>query len=160
VIEKLPLVPAVLQHGDVYGENVLLAGDGGFTVVDWESAREHGLPLWDILYFLTRAIAALDDLRTEAEREEHFVQLWLGELPSSELLFRWTRRAVEAVGIPTEAVGTLATLLWLSYAQLDSDQAAEIEAIEGAAAEQPATVQFARRLLTEPGLGPGWERWR
>jgi hypothetical protein len=160
VIEKLPPVPAVLQHGDVYGENVLLAGDGGFTVVDWESAREHGLPLWDILYFLTRAIAALDDLRTEAEREEHFVQLWLGELPSSELLFRWTRRAVEAVGIPAEAVGTLATLLWLSYAQLDSDQAAEIEAVEGAAAEQPATVQFARRLLTEPGLGPGWERWR
>ena len=159
VIEQLPPVPAVLQHGDVYGENIMLDGAGGFTVLDWESAREHGLPLWDLFYFLTRAIAALDDLSTESDREEHFVRLWLGELPSSELLFRWTRRAVEAVEIPPQAVGTLATLLWLSYAQLDSDKAVEIEAVEGAS-EEPATVLFARRWLSEAGLGPGWDRWR
>jgi hypothetical protein len=160
VIEKLPPVPAVLQHGDVYGENVVLDEIGGFTVLDWESAKEHGLPLWDLFYFLTRAIAALDDLQTEAEREEHFVRLWRGELPSSELFFRWTRRAVAELGIQPEAVGTLATLLWLLYAQLDHDQAAEIEAVEGTAAEQPITVLFARRWLSEPGLGPSWDRWR
>ena len=160
LVENMPPVPAVFQHGDVFGENVVLDHRGGFTVLDWESAREHGLPLWDLFYFLTRAIAALDDLQTEAGREEHFVRLWRGELPASELLFTWIRRAVETGGVPREAVGPLATLLWLSYALLDLDQAAEIEAAEGTAQEPPVTVPFARRWLSEPGLGPGWDRWR
>jgi Phosphotransferase enzyme family len=159
VVEELPPVPAVFQHGDVFGENVILDERGGFTIVDWESAREHGLPLWDLFYFLTRAIAMLDDLRAEAEREEHFVRLWRGELASSEVLFHWTRRAVAAGGIPPQAVGSLATLLWLSYALLDLDQVAEIGETDGAA-PQPTTALFARRWLTEPGLGPGWDRWR
>jgi hypothetical protein len=99
----------------------------------------------------------LDDLRTEAEREEHFVRLWRGELPSSELLFHWTRRAVSAGGIPPDAVGSIATLLWLSYALLDLDQATEIGEAQGAG---PTTALFALRWLGEPGLGPGWDRWR
>jgi hypothetical protein len=138
----------------------VLEDRGPFTVLDWESAREHGLPLWDLFYFLTRAIGVLDDLQTEAEREEHFVRLWRGELPSSELLFGWTRRAVTASGVPPAAVGPLATLLWLSYALLDLDEAVEIEQATGDAPPQPTTALFARRWLSEPGLGPGWDRWR
>lgn len=160
LVEKLPPVPAVFQHGDVFGENVVLDGRGGFTVLDWESAREHGLPLWDLFYFLTRAIAMLDDLRTEEEREVHFVRLWRGELPSSKVLFRWTRRAVSAGGIPPDAVGSLATLLLLSYALLDLDQVAAIEDAEGSGQPAPTTALFARRWLSEPGLGPAWDSWR
>jgi hypothetical protein len=159
-VADLPPIRAVLQHGDVFGENVVLEDRGPFTVLDWESAREHGLPLWDLFYFLTRAIGVLDDLQTEAEREEHFVRLWRGELPSSELLFGWTRRAVTASGVPPAAVGPLATLLWLSYALLDLDEAVEIEQATGDAPPQPTTALFARRWLSEPGLGPGWDRWR
>jgi hypothetical protein len=158
LVEDLPRLPAVFQHGDVFGENVVLDDQEGFTILDWESAREHGLPLWDLFYFLTRAIAMLDDLRTEAEREDHFVRLWRGELPSSELLFGWTRRAVSAGGIPPDAVGSIATLLWLSYALLDLDQVTEIEEAEEAG--PPTTALFALRWLREPGLGPGWDRWR
>jgi hypothetical protein len=152
-VDDLPPIPAVFQHGDVFGENVVLDGDD-FTVLDWESAREHGAPLWDLFYFLTRSIAVLDDLRTEAEREDHFVRLWRGELPSSELLFRWTRRAVAATEVPPATVGPLATLLWLSYALLDLDQ------VGPDAEPPPTTVLFARRWLSEPGLGPAWDRWR
>jgi hypothetical protein len=160
LVDTLPPVPAVVQHGDVFGENVMLQNDGGFAVLDWESAREHGLPLWDLFYFLTRAIAMLDGLGLEEQREEHFVRLWRGDLPSSELLFSWTRRAVSSVGIPPDAVGPIATLLWLSYALLDLDQAAELGNAESAAETPPMTALFARRWLSEPGLGPSWDRWR
>jgi Phosphotransferase enzyme family len=160
LVESLPPVPAVFQHGDVFGENVVLDDRGGFTILDWEAAREHGLPLWDLFYFLTRAISVLDGLQTEAEQEEHSVRLWRGELASSELLFRWTRRAVAASEVPLAAVGPLATLLWLSYALLDLDEAAEIEQATGEVQSPPATVAFARRWLSEPGLGPAWDRWR
>jgi len=162
LVADLPPTPAVFQHGDVFGDNVVLGPRGRFTVLDWESAREHGLPLWDLFYFLTRAIGALDEVRSEDEREEHFVRLWRGELESSKLLFHWTRRAVEAIGVPPQAVGRLATLLWLSYGLLDADEAARVAEIEGAppSSTAPATLRFARRWLSEPGLGPNWDRWR
>jgi hypothetical protein len=155
LVSDLPPTPAVFQHGDVSADHVVLGPRNRFTVLDWESAREHGLPLWDLFYFLTRSIGALDGVRSEDEREEHFVRLWRGELESSKLLFDWTRRAVEAIGVQPQAVGPLATLLWLSYGLLDADEAARIQ-IEG----EPVTLRFARRWLSEPGLGPNWDRWR
>ena len=157
---ELAQVPAVFSHGDLVGENVIVTGEG-FTVLDWESAREHGSPLWDLLSFLTGSLAALDGLEDESRREEHFARLWRGELPSSEVLFRWTRRAVEAGGIPPQAVGPLATVLWQSYARLDEDMAERLELAESRPRErEPATVRFVRRWLADPLLGPGWDRWR
>ena len=150
-VEELPPVPAVFQHGDIGGDNVFFRGDT-FTVVDWESVREHGLPLWDLFYLLTGGLALLDGLDDESRRDEHFVRLWRGDLPSSDVLFRWTRRAVEALGLRDEAVGRLATLLWLSYAAEDAPKAR--------GPLEPATVRFARRWLEDPALGPGWDRWR
>lgn len=160
LLDRLPPVPAVLQHGDLWADHVFLREDG-FTVVDWESAREHGLPLWDLAYFLTDALAIVDEVGSEEEREEHFVRLWLGELPSSEVLFRWTRAAVEATSVPPEAVGPLVTLLWLSYALLDAEHVERVEQAESEPrAREPATWRFAQRWLSEPGLGPDWSRWR
>src|SRR4051812_12023658 len=53
-------VPAVLVHNDVGTWNVVTDGRGGFGVIDWESAAEHGLPLWDLTYFLADALTLLD----------------------------------------------------------------------------------------------------
>jgi hypothetical protein len=159
LVDDLPPVAAVFQHGDVW-DNVFLRRDG-FTVIDWESAREHGMPLWDMLYLLTGALSVVDGLGSEEERDEYFARLWRGELPSSEVLFHWTRAAVEATAVPVEAVGPLATLLWLSYALLDAEHVARVEIVEGATrAIEPATQRFARRWLSDPALGPGWDRWR
>jgi hypothetical protein len=152
LVDALPPVPAVLQHGDLGGDNAVFGRDD-FTVVDWESAREHGFPLWDLFYLLTGGLATLDGLRDEGRRDEHFARLWRGELPSSEVLFRWTRRAVEALDLAPEAVGPLATGLWRSYAAHDAETAAKRE-------HEPATVRFARRWTSDPALGSGWSAWR
>jgi hypothetical protein len=157
LIDDLPPVPAVFQHGDLHAENVFLRGDR-FTVVDWESAQAQGMPLWDILYFLTDALAAIAGVNSEDEREEHFVRLWRGDLASSEVLFRWTRATAQASGVPADAVGPVATLLWLSYAL--GDVARSERRGDSPSAVTPSTLRFARRLLTEPGLGAGWDRWR
>ena len=157
---SLAHVPGVFWHGDLVGENVIVQDDG-FTVLDWESAQEAGPPLWDLFYFLTGSLAALDGLDDESRREEHFARLWRGELPSSETLFRWTRRAVETTGLAPESVGQLATLLWRTYARLDQQQADRLEQAEGRPRErEPATTRLLTRWLGDPLLGPGWDRWR
>ncbi len=158
LVDALPPLAAVFQHGDLSPDNLLVHGTG-FTAVDWESARPDGLPLWDLFYFLTHALALADRVSSEDERAEHFVRLWRGELPSSRLAFRLTREAAAASGVPAGAVGPLVTLLWLSYAALDSAHVERVAAVAGEPADEPATMQLARRWLSEPGLGPDWSGW-
>ena len=52
LVERLPKLQAVLQHNDLGSWNIVVQPSGGFAALDWESARRHGLPLWDLLYFL------------------------------------------------------------------------------------------------------------
>src|SRR5204862_5988637 len=87
----------------------------GFTAVDWESARRHGFPLWDLLYFLVDALVHLDGAWQPERRESHAARLLLGETASSEVLFRWVRKAVQALELPTDTVGAIATLAWLHH---------------------------------------------
>ena len=156
LVDELPEVPAVLQHNDVGSWNVVASGDG-FTVLDWEDAVRHGLPLWDLFYFLVDAAAHLDGA---ADPGEHFERLFLGEAPSSELLFSWTRTMVEALDLPHEAVGPIATLCWLQHGVAGQRRA------EGAQDPRPRAHvahgvlrELAQRWLEHPGLGTGWSRW-
>jgi phosphotransferase family enzyme len=153
-------IPAVLQHNDVGSWNVIVKGDE-FTIVDWEDAVDHGLPLWDLLYFLADAIAHLDGARARDARPGHFERLFLGELPSSALLFRWTRRMVDALGLPAESVGRLATLCWLHHGLAGERRAA---AAPGPPPERDvpheSLKRMAERWLSHPGLGVDWRRWQ
>jgi hypothetical protein len=149
-------VPAVLQHNDVGTWNILASG-GDFTVLDWEDAVRHGLPLWDLLYFLADAGAHLDGA---SDPGEHFERLFLGEAASSELLFSRTRAMVDELELPAEAVGRIATLCWLHHGLSGRRR------VEGAREQRPGThivegslKSLAERWLGHPGLGPGWSRW-
>jgi hypothetical protein len=154
---SLPVVPTVLQHNDLGCWNVIGDADS-FVAVDWESAREAGLPLWDLWYFLLDALAAVDAV-TREQREAHFAALFRGELESSSVLFAWTRRAVDALEIPVDAVGRIATLCWLHHAgsHVAREQARRRH---GAPTTPPNPFPFAAPWLADPGLGPTWSSWR
>jgi phosphotransferase family enzyme len=170
LVDDLPPLAGVLQHNDVGTWNIVVrpgsAGASRFTVLDWESALPLGMPLWDLWCFLYPALAELDGLSGIGEpelrdRERHAVELFRGELPSSEVLFRWTRRGVEACGVPPDAVGPLATLSFLHHGLEQSlREEAVREYAHGASALETLPPRLARRWLSDPGLGPRWDRWR
>lgn len=152
LLTGLEAMRPVLQHNDLGSWNVLVHG-GVFTVVDWESSRDAGLPLWDLLYFLTDALAERLDGTPEARLRE-MVALHRGERPASASLFAWTERAAAAAGVPLEAVGAIATLGWLHHATSH-----ERRALRGAAA--PAALRgplerLAEPWLADPRLGACW----
>ena len=60
LVTALPAVAAVLQHNDLGSWNIVWASPGRFMAVDWEAARRHGFPLWDLLYFLVDALPLVD----------------------------------------------------------------------------------------------------
>jgi len=160
VVTSLAPLPAVLQHNDLGCWNIV-ADDRTFTVVDWESAREHGFPLWDLLYFLLDALTHLDGVRPTGERVDQAVRLFRGELTASRVLFEWLRRALVAFDIAEEEVGMIATLCWLHH---EASDAARLSRARAAAVAptglRPLVELFAHRWVREPGLGLTWNPGR
>jgi hypothetical protein len=156
LLSGLEALPAVLQHNDLGTWNVVSAGKGKFTILDWESALERGLPLWDLLYFSVDALGQLDRARTAEQRAEHAVRLLRGELPASQTLFETIRRYVAELGIPVEAVGPLATLCWLHHGLSHVRRGEKL----GAEAQIPPAERIAPVWMEDLLLGPDWDRWR
>lgn len=153
---ELPRLQAVCQHNDLGTWNILIQSSN-FTVLDWESARRHGFPVWDALYFLSDAIAHLDGAHSTTARAVHFTRLFRGELSSSELLATKLARVLKASEVPTEALGGLATLCWLHHALADRARRAQVGS-SNPSSDDPSWVaaERARVWLTTPGLGPDW----
>ncbi len=156
LLSGLAELPAVLQHNDLGTWNTVWAAPGEFTVLDWESARADGLPLWDLLYFAVDALGLLDGARTAEQRAEHAIRLLRGELPASDTLFDTIRRHVARLAIPAEAVGPLATLCWLHHGLSHVRRGEQL----GAEAQIPPAERIAPIWLDDPLLGPAWDRWR
>lgn len=53
VLNRLDSLPIVFEQRDLGPWNVLVAPDGSIGVLDWESGEREGLPLLDLVYFLT-----------------------------------------------------------------------------------------------------------
>jgi Phosphotransferase enzyme family len=160
LVDRLPEVPAVLQHNDVGTWNVVVTNSTDFVVIDWESARRHGLPLWDLLYFLTDALSALEGAITAEQRAAASIRLLRGDSPSSPILFKWVRNAVDEAGIPPDAVGAIATLGWLHHGLSHVPRGSAAERVEpGSAIVDPVSL-IAPAWLRDPALGSSWSRWR
>lgn len=156
LVSGLDGLPAVLQHNDLGTWNAVWAAAGVFTVLDWESARGNGLPLWDLLYFSVDALGLLDRARTAEERAEHAIRLLRGELPASQTLFETIRRYVSELEIHPESVGSLATLCWLHHGLSHVKRSERL----GAEAQIPPAERIAPIWLEDPLLGHRWDRWR
>jgi hypothetical protein len=157
LVARLPPLPAVLQHNDLGTWNIV-AGPQTFTVLDWESARRRGLPLWDLLYFLVDAIPPLDGARSMEQRADGALALLRGDSRHSPLLFSWIRRAADASGMPPEAVGPVATLCWLHHGLSHRSRAISVERV-GSGVTIPPVERIAPVWLADPALGPTWSRW-
>jgi hypothetical protein len=160
LVDDLPPLSGVMQHNDLGTWNVVVDGRD-FVVVDWETAGEAGLPLWDLLYFLGDALVLLDGAETPEQLPEARARLFAGEAPSSRLLFSWVRRAAEAAAVPTDAVGAIATLCWLSHSLSASAHNADLAAWTP---QHPPRVHglegMAEAWMAHPALGPRWSTWR
>ncbi len=159
LVDELPPMQAVLQHNDLGTWNLMASGDA-FTALDWESAKAHGFPLWDALYFLADALANLDGAEGEEGRREHFRKLFLGELPSSALLRSSLTQVAQASDVPLRAAGALTTLCWLHHALAHATRRAK------SMLHQPDThdpgwmfKHMATLWMGTEGLGPGWSPW-
>jgi hypothetical protein len=153
VVDRLPPVPGVLQHNDLGSWNIVSDGHS-FTVVDWESARESGLPLWDLFYFAGDVLPRLDGPADVGTLVRRTLEVFAGGSAHSALLFGWLRSAADQLGVPLSALGRLAALCWLHHGQSAGQREADLEG--AAPAPLGHLALLAAAWLHHPGLGLEW----
>jgi hypothetical protein len=165
LVDHLPPLSGVLAHNDLGTWNIIARPPDRFTVVDWESSRPVGLPLWDLVYFLADALPRLADPQGRVSADA-VVALFRGEHSESRTLFGWLRRAVEALAIPDAAVGPVTTLCVLHHAASVSARRRELETRVGPDAKADPTrevslwPEVAQAWCRDTSLGPAWTGWR
>ena len=162
LVRSLPSVPAVLQHNDLGSWNVLVDGST-FAVLDWESSRMAGVPLWDLVYFLTDALSARRGQIDPVEKRHAMLSLLRGDSPDSDLLFRRLAEAAAAFGIPRDAIGPIVTLAWLHHGRSRSarvDRGQSQGASTGRVSTAGPLERIAETWLADPALGVAWRAFR
>ena len=113
--------PLVLQHGDAGTWNVVVGPDGQPVLIDWEAAVPHGMPLWDLLYFLRSAAVGIARRAGTNDPLVAFEEAYLvGETPLSRLLADATDRMCDGIGLERNMVEPIFYLCWMHRALKES----------------------------------------
>ncbi len=105
-------VPSIWQHADLGHPNLFLTRSGSVGVIDWELANPGGLPMADLIFFLSyvafaRARAESVDDCIRALREAFFVRhAWARPL---------VRKYADCIGLSAETLTPLFVLCWMDY---------------------------------------------
>ena len=113
--------PLVLQHGDAGTWNVLVGAGDRPVLIDWEAAVPHGMPLWDLLYFLRSVAVGIARRSGTRDPLVAFEEAYLvGETPLSRLLADATDRVCAGTGLQRDLVEPIFYLCWMHRALKES----------------------------------------
>jgi hypothetical protein len=150
-------VPGVLVHGDLgAGHNVVVAA-GRVGVLDWETAREGGLPLADLLPLLGTCLAAVQRARTPEQVAATVLDCCRGRTADGPWLLARVREHLAALGVPVAHAGALGALAFAGSASvvLRHHELAEAAGQPVQPWTDPATL-VAAAWAADPALGsPG-----
>jgi hypothetical protein len=109
-------IPLVFQHGDPGRWNVLVTPHGRISFLDWEAAERHGMPLWDVLYFLRSFAMCAAEVAGCKDRLEGLNQVLLQDSPIAELAIESVRNYCVDTGLPGHLVEPLYHTCWMHRA--------------------------------------------
>ena len=118
--------PAVFQHGDPGTWNLLVTGEDKVAFLDWENATQHGVPIWDLLYFLRAYCVATGQKSGNhgvLPAVEHYM---IEQSPLSPFIIDAFERYCQRVELRAELVEPLFFLCWVFWAV---KQAALVETV-------------------------------
>jgi hypothetical protein len=111
-------LPFMVRHGDFCPANMVVEGDAGFGVFDWEFPLSHETPLFDLFYFFASTRYPYSGLHGESSHFESFVEVLWGRGPLSAILARKAVEACREFDVPREALGDLLLLSCMQLANM------------------------------------------
>ena len=120
-LQRLPDLPLVCEQRDFSPWNVLLK-DGEFVVLDWESAELNGLPVLDLVYFLTYLALFVEGVQVHGVVDVEQVRRVYRQAidPRTELgsvVQRCLASYARRLDLPRDVLHPLRLLTWMVYAR-------------------------------------------
>lgn len=117
-------IPTVFQHGDPGVWNITVRPTGRVVFMDWEAAETHGMPLWDMLYFL-RSYTMLTRVRGLRTRTETFATHFFDGGPLSRMIQNAIAEYCARTGVHSSLVEPLFHTCWMHRALKESNRLEE-----------------------------------
>jgi hypothetical protein len=105
--------PLVFQHGDPGTWNIMATPSGRAAFLDWEAFEQHGMPLWDLFYFLRSYGVWAARKAGSGDSLKGFSRQYLADSPLGDLLVDVARRYCERSGLAAELVEPLFYTCWM-----------------------------------------------
>jgi hypothetical protein len=116
-------VAGAFEQRDCAPWNILRRADGGIVVLDWESAEPRGLPVLDLVYYLTFSSLALEGaIERESEkayRASRDRSTFLGDVAAES-----EARYLTALGLEARCLDSFRLLTWIVHARGEYDRIA------------------------------------
>jgi hypothetical protein len=112
-LEGLPIVP---EHRDFGPWNILVDGDR-IAVLDWESSEALGLPLLDLVYFLTYAALYVEGAIANGRYLHAYRRSLRLDTSTGRVSMRCLERYVARLGLSADVIRPLRLLTWTIHAR-------------------------------------------
>jgi phosphotransferase family enzyme len=116
IISTIAVDVLVCEHRDFSPWNVHIDAAGEIAVLDWESAEVRGLPLLDLIYFLTYLGFELERGRPRDVVAAYRAMIE-GRGPVGEVAAECTARYTRALGLDIRLLPALGVLVWMIHAR-------------------------------------------
>jgi hypothetical protein len=117
-------LPALAEHRDLGPWNILVDGDR-IAVLDWESSDVHGLPVLDLIYFLTYATFYVDGAIVTGRYVESYRRGQELRTPAGRLSAACLERYAHELGLDPNIIQPLRLLTWMIHARSEHSRLRE-----------------------------------
>ncbi len=142
-------LPTVRQHGDPGTWNLLVTPTGRVAVLDWEAYEQHGMPLWDLFYFMRSYGVWASRVDGTRDPLDGYARRFFADSPMNRLLTSAVAQFGDRADLARELVEPLFFTCWMHRAVKESAR------LEPQRLERGHFVRLLRRCLDErrsPGL--------
>ena len=115
--EPLGEIPSVIEHRDFGPWNLFLDDTRRITVLDWESSRLRGLPLLDLIYFITYMAFFVDGAMVSRKFEQSYRATLDARTAMGALRRELVEQHRDQLGLSHAAVRALRALCWIGHAE-------------------------------------------
>ncbi|MGH8930438.1 MAG: phosphotransferase family protein [Egibacteraceae bacterium] len=136
-------MPTVRQHGDPGTWNLLVTPTGRVAVLDWEAYEQHGMPLWDLFYFMRSYGVWASRVTGTRDPLDGYARQFFADSPMNHLLTGAVARFGDRTDLAGELVEPLFFTCWMHRAVKESTR------LEPQRLESGHFVRLLRRCLDE-----------
>jgi hypothetical protein len=141
ILATLGDLPLVCEQRDCSPWNVLIAGNGELVILDWESAEPNGLPLLDLIYFLTYLIFFLDGAMESQRFAESYRTMLDPATFTGRIVADCQQLYLDCMGLDLSVLRPLCLLTWLIHSR------SEYQRFAAERAGQPDPADLRRSLF-------------